>query len=92
VRAGESGLVRKPANVTFEQAVVVPMAGLTALPGLRAGGLRSGQREDLLHLAKLLEDGTVTPYIERSYPLKETADPLAYVGAGHARGKVVITV
>jgi NADPH:quinone reductase-like Zn-dependent oxidoreductase len=44
VRASEDAVVPKPANVTFEQAAAVPMAGLTALQGLRAGGLRSGQR------------------------------------------------
>lgn len=38
-------LVVKPANVSFEQAAAVPIAGLTALQGLRdKGGLRSGQR------------------------------------------------
>src|SRR6266542_4361500 len=34
----ESTLVRKPANVTFEQAAAVNVAGLTALQGLRDQG------------------------------------------------------
>jgi NADPH:quinone reductase-like Zn-dependent oxidoreductase len=33
--AGESKLARKPDNVTFEQAAAAPIAGLTALQGLR---------------------------------------------------------
>ncbi len=37
--ASESKLARKPENVTFEQAASVPIAGLTALQGLRRGGL-----------------------------------------------------
>jgi NADPH:quinone reductase-like Zn-dependent oxidoreductase len=37
--ASELKLARKPDNVTFEQAASVPIAGLTALQGLRRGGL-----------------------------------------------------
>jgi NADPH:quinone reductase-like Zn-dependent oxidoreductase len=41
----ERHLVRKPAGVSFEQAAAVPLAGLTALQGLRdRGGLTAGQR------------------------------------------------
>lgn len=51
-----------------------------------------GKRQDLLTLADLLTTGQVTPVIDRTYPLDEAADALRYVGAGHTRGKVVITV
>ena len=37
--ASETKLVRKTESVTFEQAASVPIAGLTALQGLRRGGL-----------------------------------------------------
>lgn len=50
------------------------------------------KREDLLTLADLLASGQVTPVIDRTYSLDEAADALRYVGAGHTRGKVVITV
>jgi NADPH:quinone reductase-like Zn-dependent oxidoreductase len=40
----EDLLARKPANLTFEQAAAVPLAGLTALQGLRHGGIEAGQR------------------------------------------------
>ena len=39
VCASEEKLALKPASVTFEQAASVPIAGLTALQGLRRGGL-----------------------------------------------------
>ena len=50
------------------------------------------KQEDLLTLADLLATGQVTPVIDRTYPLDEAADALRYVGAGHTRGKVVITL
>jgi NADPH:quinone reductase-like Zn-dependent oxidoreductase len=42
--ASEAALAIKPANLSFEQAAAVPLAGLTALQGLRdAGKLQPGQ-------------------------------------------------
>src|SRR6185312_249127 len=54
--------------------------------------LSVGKRQDLLTLADLLATGQVTPAIDRTHPLAEAADALRYVGAGHTRGKVVVTV
>lgn len=48
--------------------------------------------KDLVVLKELLEAGTVKPVIDRRYPLSEVPDALRYIGQGHARGKVVITV
>ncbi len=43
--AGENRFVKKPANLTMEEAAALPMAGLTALQGLRDHGkIRAGQR------------------------------------------------
>ena len=47
---------------------------------------------DLAALAELIEAGKVTPVIDRAYPLAETSEALRYLEAGHARGKVVVTV
>jgi NADPH:quinone reductase-like Zn-dependent oxidoreductase len=49
-------------------------------------------KEDLLFLHELLEAGKVTPVVDRRYELSEIAEALAYLGEGHARGKVVVTV
>jgi NADPH:quinone reductase-like Zn-dependent oxidoreductase len=49
-------------------------------------------REELLAVTGLIEDGKVTPVIDRTYPLAETAEGLRIVEQGHARGKFVITV
>jgi len=50
------------------------------------------KRHDLRTLAGWLEAGELTPVIDRTYRLSAAADALRYVGAGHTRGKVVITV
>jgi NADPH:quinone reductase-like Zn-dependent oxidoreductase len=48
--------------------------------------------ECLLTLKDLIEAGKVTPVIDRTYPLSETAEAFAYLDEGHARAKVVIAV
>ena len=50
------------------------------------------KRRDLLTLADLLATGQVRPVIDRTYALDEAADALRHVGAGHTRGKVVVTI
>ena len=48
--------------------------------------------QDLLVLKDLVESAKVTPVIDRTYPLPATPAALRYIEAGHARGKVVITL
>jgi NADPH:quinone reductase-like Zn-dependent oxidoreductase len=43
-------------------------------------------------IKELFESGKVKSIIDRQYPLSETAEALRYLGTGHARGKVVITM
>jgi NADPH:quinone reductase-like Zn-dependent oxidoreductase len=49
-------------------------------------------KKDMMVLADLMQSGKMTPVIDKSYKLSETADALRYLEQGHARGKVVITV
>ncbi len=49
-------------------------------------------RDDLAFVRQLLENGKVTPVIDRRYELAEIRDALAYLGEGHAQGKIVVTV
>ena len=58
---------------------------------LRSFTAKANQK-DLLILKALLEAGKVVPVIEKCYPLRETREALRYLGTGHARGKIVITV
>ena len=48
--------------------------------------------KDLAVLSGLMKDGTVTPVIDRRYPLGRIAEAIRYLEQGHARGKVVITL
>ena len=43
-------------------------------------------------MKELIEAGKVTPVIDRLYPLSEIRAALNYLGEGHARGKIVITL
>ena len=61
--------------------------------GKQLGGFTAhANQKDLVVLKELLEAGKVAPVIDRRYPLSEMAEALRYLGAGHARGKIVITV
>ena len=48
--------------------------------------------KDLSVLGELMQSGKMTPVIDRRYSLKELPAAMRYVEAGHARGKVIITV
>jgi NADPH:quinone reductase-like Zn-dependent oxidoreductase len=61
--------------------------------GQRLRGLATKiAQEDLVALAELVEAGTVTPVIDRTYPLIEAPDAIRHLEEGHAAGKIVITV
>jgi NADPH:quinone reductase-like Zn-dependent oxidoreductase len=67
---------------------------LAALPGDRKATffVANLNRTDLEFLGELLESGQVTPVVERQYELADAAEALRYMGEGHARGKLVITI
>lgn len=49
-------------------------------------------REDMEVMRELLASGQVKPVIDRQYELGQLPDALSYLGEGHARGKIVVTV
>ena len=49
-------------------------------------------QKDLVFMAELYKAGTVVPVVDRRYPLNEAAEAIRYLGEGHAKGKVVITL
>jgi NADPH:quinone reductase-like Zn-dependent oxidoreductase len=76
------GLAQLPKSMVLDRFVQQRLARLFAKLG----------NDDLVVLTQLVDEGKVTPVIDRAYPLAETAEAIRYVEAGHARGKVVISV
>jgi NADPH:quinone reductase-like Zn-dependent oxidoreductase len=49
-------------------------------------------KEDLLVMRELLASGKVRSVVDRTYDLSQVSEALRYLGQGHARGKIVITM
>ena len=70
---------------TIRALLLSPFIGQTMAPLVN-----SENAADLVVLAELLAVGTVTPVIDRSYPLEEAAAAIARMQDGQARGKLVV--
>ena len=82
-----------PGHVFGPVAGIVRAAVANAFVSQRLRPLPSRQnREELLAVTGLIEDGKLTPVVDRAYPLPDTAEGLRHVEQGHARGKAVVTV
>jgi len=104
-----------------ERRHVLKPGGICVLAGIGSAGLHKGQlgriagnftaawrsrfvdekfenyvtksnQADLKFLSDLLAEGNVTPFVEKTYSLDQTADALRYFEEGHARGKLVIKI
>jgi NADPH:quinone reductase-like Zn-dependent oxidoreductase len=84
-------LVGAPSGL-WAQLSRVLMAQLSREGSKRIAYIARVRREDLVMLKELVEAGKLSPVIDRQYPLREVPDALRYLGARHARGKVVINV
>jgi NADPH:quinone reductase-like Zn-dependent oxidoreductase len=40
----------------------------------------------------LIEEGKITPVIDRTFPLEEAPDAIGYLAQGHPGGKVVVSI
>ncbi|MEX2143018.1 MAG: NAD(P)-dependent alcohol dehydrogenase [Anaerolineales bacterium] len=50
------------------------------------------KRGDFAILRELVESGKVTSVIDRQYELSELPEAMRYLGTGHAKGKIVVTM
>jgi NADPH:quinone reductase-like Zn-dependent oxidoreductase len=69
-----------------------PVISMTGRQKMGSMGVAKPNQKDLVFMKELLEARKVVPVIDRRYPLGETAEAIRYLEAGHAKGKVVITV
>src|SRR5204862_1397490 len=78
---------------------------LSRIAGIFAASLRSRfvnqrferytttfNKADLTFLRDLMAEGKVTPVVEKTYPVGETAEAVRYFQQGHVRGKIVINL
>ena len=84
---GSPGHIIGPVGSILHAAVVNPFVHqqITIVP-------TTWNSQDLLAVTELVDTGKLRPIIDRTYPLADAAAALQYIEAGHARGKVVITV
>ena len=68
-----------------------PLIGRAEDKKIRLLAVRLGVQY-LAPMVELCQAGKITTVIDRRYPLSETPAALQYLGEGHAKGKVVITV
>jgi NADPH:quinone reductase-like Zn-dependent oxidoreductase len=73
-------LMRKPTRLARERGVRFEYLFM------RADGAQ------LARIAELVDAGHIRPVVDKTYPLAEAKDAIAYVEAGRATGKVVVTV
>jgi NADPH:quinone reductase-like Zn-dependent oxidoreductase len=82
-----------PGHVFGPVAALARAVAVNAFAGQHIRPLPTRQdRAELAAITALIEEGTVTPVVDRTYPMADTAKGLHYVEAGHVHGKVVITI
>jgi len=62
------------------------------LPQRLAMFVNKESHDDLDAVRRLIENGQVTPIVDRTYPLAEVADAVRHLEAGKVRGKIAISI
>jgi len=69
------------------------LGSLMSTKGKKMGGVSARPNQaDLNFMKELLEKGDVRSVIDKTFSLDDIAQALDYIGEGHARGKVVVTM
>jgi NADPH:quinone reductase-like Zn-dependent oxidoreductase len=79
--------------------IIGPLAHIIPL---RLASLRASQHvvffvatfkcEDFILLKEMFERGQLRTVVDRVYPLHEISDAMRYLGTGHAKGKIIVTM
>lgn len=72
--------------------LLAPLALSPFVPERLRRFISTPNQADLVVLGKLAASGAVTPVIDRTVPLRDTAAALAHIESGRAKGKVVVTM
>ncbi len=76
----------------FQSLILGPLISKIGNKKMGFMGIASINTSELIVIKELMEAGKVVPVIDQRYPLSETSQALRYLGEGHARGKIIITV
>lgn len=55
-------------------------------------GVTKPNRADLQSLAEMIQEGAITPVLDRCYALAAAADAFRHLESAHAHGKIVVTI
>ncbi len=87
VVGGPPGRWLAPATRLLKAIVLSPFVSQRLVPFIS-----KNDAAGLALLGQLAETGTITPVIDRHYPLRDVPEAIRYVGTGRARGKVTIRI
>ena len=69
------------------------LGSLMSTKGKKMGGVSAKPNQaDLNFMKELLEKGDIKSVVDKTFKLDDIAQALDYIGEGHARGKVVVTI
>ena len=75
----------------FGRSLRAPLVSMFVRPRLTML-VSSEHHADLLPLTELIDDGRVTPHVDRTYPLDRAQEAMGHLEAGTVLGKIVVTV
>jgi NADPH:quinone reductase-like Zn-dependent oxidoreductase len=90
VIGGPAGRWLQPAGHTFAALAMAPVASQRMLMADAVG--YAAKRQALMTLTGLIEDGAVTPVIDRTYGFADLPEAVRHQEEGHVPGKVVVSV
>ncbi|MFQ5401545.1 MAG: NAD(P)-dependent alcohol dehydrogenase [Anaerolineae bacterium] len=80
-------------TTAFLLSLVIQAPWLSLTEGKKMNNMMAKpNQKDLDVMRGLLETNQVIPIIDRCYPLSDVSEALRYLGEGHAKGKVIITM